>query len=76
MEVSMKEDKLKLRRKIYRLVAEHTRILDNLEDVYDAVVDSISDDVSREEAEYRVRAALGTFEKGKFRKKWIFRLYL
>lgn len=61
----MKEDKLKLRRKIYRLVAEHARTLDNLEDVYNAVMDTIGEDVSREEAEYRVRAALGSFEKEK-----------
>lgn len=62
----MKEDKLKLRRKIYRLVAEHARKLDTLEDVYEAVIDNVGEDVSREEAEFRVRAALGTFEKGKF----------
>ena len=61
----MKEDKLKLRRKIYRLVAEHARTLDNLEDVFNAVIDSIGEDINREEAEYRVRAALGTFEEGK-----------
>jgi len=61
----MKEDKLKLRRKIYKLVAEHARTLDNLEDVYKAVVDAIGEDVSRDEAEFRVRAALGSFEKGK-----------
>ncbi|NLZ52438.1 MAG: 4Fe-4S binding protein [Thermoanaerobacteraceae bacterium] len=61
----MKEDKLKLRRKIYRLVAEHAKALDNLEDVYKSVVDSVGEDVSRDEAEFRIRAALGTFEKGK-----------
>lgn len=61
----MKEDKLKLRRKIYRLVAEHARTLENLEDVYKAVVDSVGEDVSRDEAEFRVRAALGSFERGK-----------
>ncbi|HQA59795.1 MAG: [Fe-Fe] hydrogenase large subunit C-terminal domain-containing protein [Tepidanaerobacteraceae bacterium] len=61
----MKEEKLKLRRKIYRLVAEHSRTLDNLDDVYEAVLDSVSEDISREEAEFRVRAALGSFEKGK-----------
>jgi iron only hydrogenase large subunit-like protein len=60
----MREDKVKLRRKIYRLVAEHARTLDNLQDVYTAVMDSISEEISREEAEARVRAALGTFEKG------------
>lgn len=61
----MKEDKLRLRRKIYRLVAEHARTLDNLDDVFTAVVDSLGEDISREEAEFRVRAALGSFEKGK-----------
>ncbi|HHV18213.1 MAG TPA: 4Fe-4S binding protein [Thermoanaerobacterales bacterium] len=61
----MKEDKLKLRRKIYRLVAEHASTLDNLEDVYNAVMETIDEDVSREEAEYRVRAALGSFGKEK-----------
>ncbi|MCG1012830.1 4Fe-4S binding protein [Tepidanaerobacter sp. GT38] len=61
----MKEDKLRLRRKIYRLVAEHARTLDNLDDVYEAVLDSMGEDISREEAEFRVRAALGSFEKGK-----------
>lgn len=65
----MKEDKLKLRRKIYRLVAEHARTLDNLEDVYNAVMDTIGEDVSMEEAEYRVRAALGSFEKGEIPKE-------
>jgi len=61
----MKEDKIRLRRKIYRLVAEHARTLDNLDDVYEAVLDSIGEDISREEAEFRVRAVLGSFEKGK-----------
>jgi len=60
----MREDKLKLRRKIYRLVAEHAGTLDNLQDVYGAVMDSIGEDINREEAEARVRAALGTFKKG------------
>ncbi|MGI6425090.1 MAG: [Fe-Fe] hydrogenase large subunit C-terminal domain-containing protein [Tepidanaerobacteraceae bacterium] len=61
----MKKDKLTLRRRIYRLVAQHARKLDTLEDVYTAVVDNVGEDVSREEAEFRVRAALGSFEKGK-----------
>jgi len=61
----MREDKLKLRRKIYKLVAEHARKLDNLDDVYKAVVDSVGEDISRDEAEFRVRAALGSFENGK-----------
>ncbi|HHW03859.1 MAG TPA: 4Fe-4S binding protein [Thermoanaerobacterales bacterium] len=60
----MKEEKIKLRRRIYRLVAEHARKLDNLQDVYGAVMDSLGGEISREEAEARVRAALGTFEKG------------
>ncbi|ADL08220.1 [Fe-Fe] hydrogenase large subunit C-terminal domain-containing protein [Thermosediminibacter oceani] len=60
----MREDIIKLRRKIYRLIAEHARTLDNLQDVYTAVVESISDEINREEAEARVRAALGTFEEG------------
>ncbi|AYO30023.1 iron hydrogenase [Biomaibacter acetigenes] len=69
MEVSMREDKLKLRRKIYRLVAEHAKKLDNLQDVYSAVMDSVGEDISRAEAEARVRAALGTFEKGEIPKE-------
>ncbi|KXG78670.1 Iron hydrogenase 1 [Fervidicola ferrireducens] len=60
----MKESVKKLRREIYKLVAEHARKLDNLQDVYTAVMESIGDKLSREEAEARVRAALGTFEKG------------
>lgn len=60
----MKEDKLKLRRKIYRLVAEHARTLENLDDIYDVVMDAVSDEITQDEAEFRVRAALGTFEKG------------
>ncbi|TYP56742.1 [Fe-Fe] hydrogenase large subunit C-terminal domain-containing protein [Thermosediminibacter litoriperuensis] len=60
----MREDIIKLRRKIYRLVAEHARTLDNLQDVYTAVIESIGNEISRKEAEARVRAALGTFDKG------------
>lgn len=60
----MKEEKRKLRRKIYGLIAEHAKKLDNLQSVYEAVMDSLGGELSREEAEARVRAALGTFEKG------------
>lgn len=61
----MKESVRKLRRKIYKLVAEHARTLDNLQDVYTAVMESIGDELNTEEAEARVRAALGTFDSGK-----------
>ncbi|MGB9840069.1 [Fe-Fe] hydrogenase large subunit C-terminal domain-containing protein [Thermovenabulum sp.] len=60
----MKEEKKNLRRKIYKLIAEHAKKLDNLQNVYEAVLDSLGGELSREEAEARVRAALGTFEKG------------
>lgn len=58
----MREDIIKLRRKIYRLVAEHAKTLDNLQDVFTAVMESVGEDINKEEAEARVRAALGTFE--------------
>jgi len=66
MEDTMKKEKIMLRRKIYRLMAKHARTLENLQDVYEAVMDSIGGEINREEAEARVRAALGTFEKGEF----------
>jgi len=62
----MNEEKIKLRRKIYRLVAKHARNLENLQDVYEAVMDSLGGEINREEAEARVRAALGTFKEGEF----------
>ncbi|MCR4431862.1 MAG: 4Fe-4S binding protein [Tepidanaerobacteraceae bacterium] len=65
----MREDKLKLRRKIYMLVAEHAKKLDNLQDVYTAVMESLGEELNREEAEARVRAALGTFDKGEIPQK-------
>lgn len=58
----MDRNLISLRRKIYTLVAEHARKLDTLQDVYDAVVDSISDDINLEEARARVKASLGSFD--------------
>lgn len=60
----MNKDKLELRRKIYKLVAKHAKSMESLQDIYEAVMDSLGEEISREEAEARVRAALGTFEKG------------
>lgn len=61
----MREGKLQLRRKIYRLVAKHARKLDNLQDVFDAVVESLGEDINEEEANMRIRATLGAFEEDK-----------
>lgn len=58
----MKEDKLKLRRKIYKLVAKHAKKFNEIQDVYTAVVDSMGDEINREEAEARIKAALGSFD--------------
>ena len=59
----MNKSRQRLRRRIYKLVAEHAKKLGNLQDVYDVVVDSISDEISREEAKARVKASLGSFEE-------------
>lgn len=60
----MKQEKVMLRRKIYRLVAQHAKNLDNLQDVYSAVMESVGPEINPAEAESRVRAAMGTFKKG------------
>lgn len=63
----MKEEKLKLRRKIYALVAEYAKKMDKLEEVYINVVNNlVKNGIDPDEAKMRVKAALGTFdERGK-----------
>lgn len=59
----MKEDKIKLRRKIYSLIAEYAKKIDKLDEIYKNVVENlIKNGIDKNEAKARVRAALGTFD--------------